>query len=304
MILVGEVHTGLLRKSAALTAGGAAAVLELKPGAPVSYGDRPVRFAVSPDLFTGVDCSLASTHATPRGIGTVGSRATIIGGQVLQGSSFTTLIPAPEPRRLPWSHYLAQPAVVETVGRFQPDSLGQGFLHAPIPPSTLDLGAVNARLVKLVQARPGLDKGPAFRAQPARLRWSAREAKNEDPSVTFSIQRNTLRTVELRCVLADLPVAVAICEDIAFHDWLLTTLIKLLDHSMIGAAPRRDVVGRLLPAVDFILHLWMPGARLDGAARLIWQGLEERAGFSRQWAISVDRVRDQFSSAMARPQFS
>jgi hypothetical protein len=73
MMLVGEVHTGLLRNSSALTAGEAAALLGLKPGFRVRYGERPARFAVSPDLLTGVDCELASTKAKPRGIGTVSS---------------------------------------------------------------------------------------------------------------------------------------------------------------------------------------------------------------------------------------
>src|SRR5688572_30587842 len=109
MMLVGEVHTGLLRNSSALTAGRAAALLGLKPGLRVRYGERPARFAISPDLLTGVDCTLASTRAMPRGIGTVNSHATIIGGHLLLGSSHAVVVAAPVSHRQPWAYYLARP---------------------------------------------------------------------------------------------------------------------------------------------------------------------------------------------------
>ena len=54
---------------------------------------------------------------------------------------------------------------------------------------------------------------------------------------------------------------------------------------------------QLLPALDHMMHLWMPGARLDKSSRPIWHSLEESVGFTRQWQASVDRIRDQLSLA-------
>lgn len=296
MMLVGEVHTGMLRSSTALTAGAAAALLGFRPGQAARYGERPVRFAQSPELLTGVDCALASTMATPRGIGTISSRASILGGHILLSSSSAVLAPAEVSRRLPWSSYLARPGVIDVLGRMQPEALGTGFLGAATPPSTLDMGAINTRIFKEVQAQPSLDARPAFRSQVTRLRWVALPT-HDQTSAVFTLQRNGSRTIELRTDWEEPAELVAFCEDLALHDWLLSTLVKLLDHSNIGAAPRREVIARLNPAMDFLLHLWMPGVRLSERAKAIWLGLEERAGLSRQWHASVDRVRDQFSLA-------
>src|SRR5207244_8635773 len=84
-----------------------------------------------------------------------------------------------------------------------------------------------------------------------------------------------------------------LCEDLALHDWLLTAILQILDRSRIGALPRGEVVRRLAPAVDHLLHLWMPAARVDRSLLGVWESIERRPGFSRQWRASVDRVRDQ-----------
>ncbi|GIH07282.1 hypothetical protein Rhe02_53490 [Rhizocola hellebori] len=297
MILIGEVHTGLLRNSTALTAGASATLLGFKPGSPAQYGERPVRFARSPELLTGVDCALASIGAVPRGIGTVGSRASVIGGQILLSSSYATITPSGASRRLTWSHYLSRPGVIEVLGRVQARALCSGFLRAAIPPPTLDLGAVNARIIREVQTRPGLNRRSAFRAQSTRLRWAAIADSAETGNVVFALRRNGLRTVELHCGGEEPAELIALCEDLALHDWLLSTLLKLIDHSMIGAAPRREAIARLIPAMDFILHLWMPGVRLGEQAKAFWRALDQQAALSKQWQASVDRVRDQFSMA-------
>jgi hypothetical protein len=48
----------------------------------------------------------------------------------------------------------------------------------------------------------------------------------------------------------------------------------------------------LRPAVDHLLHLWLPMARVDRRLTPLWNSLEDEAGFSRQWQVSVQRVRD------------
>ncbi|CAM5643812.1 putative protein OS=Streptomyces tendae OX=1932 GN=GUR47_09795 PE=4 SV=1 [Streptomyces tendae] len=55
----------------------------------------------------------------------------------------------------------------------------------------------------------------------------------------------------------------ALCDDLALHDWLLTTVVRMLDGLRLGAGAAQDAgaVVPTRPAVDHLLHLWMPGAR-------------------------------------------
>jgi hypothetical protein len=92
---------------------------------------------------------------------------------------------------------------------------------------------------------------------------------------------------------------VDLCEDLALHDWLLTALLSIIEQSQIGVEQPAQSVLRLRPAVDHLLHLWMPAARLRGVPVLAWDALESRPGLSRQWDASVRRVRDQMAMAAA-----
>lgn len=296
MIFVGEVQTSLLRHSTAVDTPTAVSLLSLKAGAPVRYGERPVRYATSPEVLTGLDCRLASTQDV-RGVGTAATRAVLVGGQILQCSSRVRIVPSADGRRLPWSHYMSHPGVVETVNKADQARLLDGFLAAPRAPSTMDLGALNNHTHNRIQAHEELDKRVAFRVPPVRLRWAALEAA--PTSLSFSVGHDGFRSFVLR--LPDIRQAdvAALCEDIALHDWLLSSIQRLLESSRIGGADLGDVVKRLTPAVNFLLHLWMPGARLDDEMRAAWKSLEERPGFTRQWQASIDRVRDQLFLAAA-----
>jgi hypothetical protein len=97
----------------------------------------------------------------------------------------------------------------------------------------------------------------------------------------------------LTVVENDLPAALELCEDLALHDWLLTALLELIERSRIGASPRPQVVDRLRPAIDYLLHLWMPAARLNESMLPLWKSLERQPGFTKQWEASVSRIRDQ-----------
>ncbi|HEY0002623.1 MAG TPA: hypothetical protein VGB74_19380, partial [Actinoplanes sp.] len=96
----------------------------------------------------------------------------------------------------------------------------------------------------------------------------------------------------------------AVGEDVALHDWLLTTLIELVRRAAIGVLPRAEALQRLAPAVDYLLHLWLPGARGTPFADELWQALERRAGFSRQWALLANRVRDQFAAGATAAMYA
>jgi hypothetical protein len=308
MLTLGEVHTGLLQHSTPLSPAGAEHILGLAQGERVRRFERPISYAVSPDLLTGVDCPLAtSSGARVRGIGTVRHRAAITGGHVLQGSAMVQVTSGQSAGRLPWPHYLARPGQVETTGRADWTDLARGFVAArSATAATLDLGAVSGRLMDTVQAMPGLDRRPPFRVARTRLRWVAFSVDRpgahppDDPprpvrQVAFRIEGRQLRTLRLRCAAEEAPGVAELCEDLALHDWLLSTLLEVMERSRIGSGPRRQAVDRLAPAIDHLLHLWMPAARLDGDLATVWESLERRPGLSRQWHASVNRIRDQLA---------
>jgi hypothetical protein len=302
MLAVGEVRTGLVQSSAALPLPVAARALGLIPGERVRTSERPIAYAVSPDRLTGLDCRLATrSGARLRGVGTAVTRATVTGGRVLQGSTHTALVRTRADRRLPWAHYLARPGVVETAEKARWDDLADGFLAGP-QPSTLDLGALNERVLDDIVVRPELDRRPPFRARRTTLRWVAERpdgggaAGEAGPIVAqFALASSTLRTARLSLPADDLPAVVALCEDLALHDWLLTTLVDMVERSRLGSTRGRAAVELVRPAVDHLLHLWMPAARVDPRLLPVWRALERQPGFTRQWDVSVHRIRDQIA---------
>ncbi len=296
MLTVGEVHTGLLQNSTSLAQLLSAQALALVPGTRVRCSERPIAHAVSPELLTGIDCRLAtSSGARVRGIGTAVSRAAITGGHVLQGSAYAQIVKSEADRRLPWSHYLSRPGVVETVGKTDRVDLAGGFLTASPAPVSLDLGAISGRVMDMVQRSSELDRSPPFKMARTRMRCviAVKEAQPADSRAQFTIDSETIRTLRFTVGENDLLAAVELCEDLALHDWLLTALLKLIERSRSGRGARSQVVDRLRPAIDDLLHLWMPAARLDKSMLPLWRSLEQQPGFTKQWTASVGWIRDQ-----------
>jgi hypothetical protein len=300
MLMLGEVHTGLLQNSTSVSQHRCAELLALMRGERVRRSTRPIAHAVSPELLTGIDCQLATKSGVrARGVGTVVSRAAITGGHALQGSTFARIVRGQADRRLPWSHYLSRPGVLESLGKASPEDLADGF--AAIKPSApgLDLGAISARLVDTVQLSADLNRIPPLRTVRTKLRWVAVRGDPDAGAarVRFAIESETLRTLHLTVDADDMPAIVGLCEDLALHDWLLTTLLVVIERSRIGDASESRVVSRLRPAIDYLLHLWMPTARLEQSIMPLWESLERKPGFTRQWQTMVDRIRDQIALA-------
>jgi hypothetical protein len=297
LLAAGEIRTGLLPNSVAVSLDHSTRLLGLLPGQRVRRSERPISCAVSPAAATGVDCLLpTTTGARTRGVGTVLTRATITGGLVLQGSAFTRFVPGEDGRRQPWYHYLARPGIIETLSKASAEPLADGLLAGSASPKHLDLGAISQRSIDQILRHRDLDRGGTFSAMGTRLRWISRHT-GAQATIAFAIRNETLRTVQLPIVTDHLEDHLAFCEDLALHDWLLTSLVSLMDNSRIGVGARADVIKRLRPAVDFLLHLWMPGVRVSQAMSGFWQVLELRSGISRQWRINVDRIRDQLALA-------
>jgi len=298
MLTLGEVHTGLLQHSSSLPPDRAAHAVSLLLGERVRQSERPIAYTVSPEVLTGVDCALAGlSGARTRVIGTTMSRACITGGHILQGSTYVRVGRSDANRRLPWSHYLSRPGSVEAIGRADPDDLVRGFAIPEPPIGTLDLGAISGRVMDSVQVRAGPDRAPPFRMWRTRLRWAAmpiaEHSESAEPRVRFTVEEGNVRTLTVIANVNSPTHVVELCEDLALHDWLLTSLVLILERSRIGALPRSEVVHRLAPAVDHLLHLWMPAVRVNQSLLGVWESIERWPGFTRQWRASVDRVRDQ-----------
>ncbi|MEU4621337.1 SCO2521 family protein [Actinoplanes sp. NPDC023801] len=301
MLILGEVQTAALRHSGGMSPAIAENALALMAGERVRTSERPISYAVSPKTFTGVDCGIAArSGARVRGVGTLMGRASLTGGRVLQSSAVARVDPIVGGYRRAWSHYLARLGVVEALGRTDLLGIAAEHLAAERHTSTIGMGAFCARLISEVQGSPALDRQPPLRTSRTVLRWAAILDEGADETrIRFTVREEGLRTVRLVLAPADIDDIIELFEDLALHDWLLTALLSVIEQSQIGVEQPAQSVVRLRPAVDHLLHLWMPAARLGDFALSVWEALESRPGLSRQWDVSVRRVRDQMAMAAA-----
>jgi hypothetical protein len=297
-LILGEIHTGLLRCSKPISQTTTEHVLGLVIGEKVRTSERPIPYGVSPERLTGVDCQLpAANGGLVRGVGTVSARVSLTGGHAVQGSAYARLRRSQETRRLPWSHYLGKPGVVEIVGKTTTAGLAEGFDANPTDARLLDLGSIAEQMIERVQSSSHVDQRPPVTTRWTRLRWLCTPTETEHP-IRLRFGPGLLRTAVLPQRDWNITDLVDLCEDVALHDWLLTTLLTMIEKAQIGSGERDKVIGHLGPALDFLLHLWMPAARINADLLDVWQAMERRPGFTRQWMSAVNRVRDQFVLAV------
>ena len=297
-LTIGEVHTGLLLTSAAVSADTATELLSIAPGRSVRMRQRPVRYAWSPEVLTGVDCAAPLVDRREvRVVGTPATQVSLTEGHILQAGTHATFRHEPVGRRRPWSHYLAQPGVLEVLGKATEGSLATGFLAGPVSATALDLGAVNVRMLAGVQRSEYLDRNPPFRGRRTRLRWSAEtlDEEQKQEEVVFTLGADGLRTVRLRAREPNPRALADFCADLALHDWLLSTLLDIVDRAVARRRPAAELIGLLRPGIDHLVHAWMPAAHASRALDRIWQELDLSSGFSLQWQKTVERIRDQLS---------
>jgi hypothetical protein len=295
LLTVGEVHTGLLLTSTAVSDDTAAELLAIVPGRSVRTRQRPIRYAWSPDVLTGVDCSAPlAGHREARVVGTLATRLSLTDGRIIQARTHASFGDDPVGRRRPWAHYLMQPGVLEVLGKVSEEGLAAGFLLGPTSTAVLDLGAVNMRILAAVQRGAGLDRNPPFRSRRTRLRWSA-EYSDLEQEIVFTLGADGLRTVRLRAAEPDPRALADFCADLALHDWLLSTLLDIVDRALARNRRAAELIRMLRPGIDHLVHAWMPAAHVSKSMDRIWQELDLRAGFSLQWQKTVERIRDQLS---------
>ncbi|MFF2085812.1 SCO2521 family protein [Nocardia sp. NPDC058176] len=303
LALLGEVRTGLLPESAALSRGSAAELLTLVRGRGVQSRERPVSWAQSPVIPEGVDCRLATpSRARVRAVGTVATHAVVLGGRILQSSAQATVVAGEGSHRRNWGHYLGRVGIVEVLTR-APANLGshlvEGFLGPPDPAvATLDPGAVAARLHMRVRTDPMLNQRPPIQTGASMLRWAARIRPGEPPSMSFVLLDDETRLASV--VVGDeteLRAVQRFCEDLAMHDWLLTVLTDVIDEAEMAGLSHSSPAQVLTPMLEHLVHLWLPGAFTPSVLRGLWAGLEADPGFSMQWNARIGQLRDRIAVA-------
>lgn len=314
MLIVGEIHTALLPHSRPLTPEEARAALSLAVGETVVQWARPVPHTASPTLLHGVDCRLPlgpkpDSHHTEEddrngslwAVGSVASRAVLTGGQLLQGSAWASVTLSPQPRRMPWSYYLAKPGTLETIGKFDARRLAEGYLVAENRADRaklLDTAAVARHSIHDVLARPMFDQRPPIKTGSTRLRWAAVTDPDTGEAVAFRLAGNDRRRLSMTTGPVDPEQVAAAAEDLAVHDWLLTAVAARIALAKIGE-DSRHTLRTLRPVVDHLLHLWAAGARTSRDLEFMWDALERRPGLTRQWTTMTERVRSQIDYGAA-----
>ncbi|WP_107655711.1 SCO2521 family protein [Nocardia suismassiliense] len=298
-VVLGETHTCLLPTAKPLRRSNLEQLLDLMPGHPVHWRERPLSRAVSPDLVTGVDCELAAPgHAAVRAIGTVANHAVVLGGRVLQSSAQAKVVVAERPERQVWSHYLSRAGVLEVLTKVTTETssrLTNGLLaDGPPTPGVLDLASIAHRLLGRITMDPHLDQGAPLRSGTTHLRWAARVGDVEQAQVAFRVLNDTDRTAEITVRGAnELAAAQQFCEDLAAHDWLLTVLRATLEKSDLFYPGTPESTALLAPALHHLAHLWAPGAHTPAPLRALWAPLEADPGFTADRQILVDELRNR-----------
>lgn len=296
-LALGEIHTGLLQNSVPVTGDVSELVLARAANQRVRRWERPIRYAASAPMLTGVDCDLPDlSGASRRAVGTVATATRLTTGQLLQACAWTGVERATADRRLSWSHYLARPAALQAFGQVRPAEIVAGFHSGQPPAAVLDLAGICGAAMAVVQSSPEVDRRRPMHAARTRFRWSA-VRRDGAPTFRLVIGPGNLRGLELEIADPGAEAVLDLCLDIALHDWLLTCVSEVIEVAGIGYRPRSAVVGRLRPLVDHLMHAWMPAARLDDTVRPIWERIDRQGGYTRQWATLMHRIRDQLALA-------
>ncbi|ACU73649.1 conserved hypothetical protein [Catenulispora acidiphila DSM 44928] len=290
-VVLGVVVTNLLNTSGPLPLDAARQALKLLPGVGAATRRYPEDQVVSPDLFYGVDCALATSRTQPRVVGTVRARALLTAGHVLQGSARVDVVLDASTRRMPWSYYAARTGTVEAVNKADPADLVAGFLTTESGAGLLDLAGIGAHIMSRLDAVPQVDRRARMRTEAGRLRWAVLVRDDAEMQAEVVAGEDGGFRVRMTAPTALLPSIVEFCETLALHHWLLAALKNAFDRS--GRAPRP--IDELGPALSYLGHMWNPTAYLSEPTQWIWKALERDAQLSRGWQSTLTRVRDEVS---------
>lgn len=296
-LTIGEVRTGFLRHSTSFSPAASSILLDLVPGEQVRHASRPRAYAISPESLTGVDCSMPSLSGRQvRGVGTVASRVTLTGGRILQACSYTTIVRAERDFRQPWSHYLGRPGAVEFLGKMNVDDAASGFAEDDDGFQGIELGAIAEHAMNNLQNSSMLDGKLPVKVPRGSWRWAFQCPEPGGRYLfRFKILKDGTRLMRLSAPGHDIADLMDLVEDMALHDWLLSTVEGIVERAELGSGPTEKMLIRVRPVIDHVLHHWMPGARVKQDLLPLWDSLDRVQGLTRQWDILVNRVRDQLA---------
>jgi len=90
-LTIGEVHTSLLLTSTAVPGDTAKELLAIVPGGSVRTRQRPIHYAWSPEILTGVDCTAPlAERREVRIVGTPATRLSLTDGRIIQAGTHAT----------------------------------------------------------------------------------------------------------------------------------------------------------------------------------------------------------------------
>jgi hypothetical protein len=290
-VVLGVVVTNLLNTSEPLPLEAGRQALKLLPGVGADWRSHPVDQVVSPDMFYGVDCGLATSRTQPRVVGTVRARALLTGGHMLQGSARVDVVLDASTRRMPWSYYAARTGTVEAVNKADPADLVAGFLSTDPGGGLLDLAGIGAHVMSRLDEVPQVDRQARMHTEAGLLRWAVLVRDDGEFQAEVVAGPDGGFRVRMTAPLAMLANIVEFCEILALHHWLLAALKNAFDR----ASRSRRPMDELGPALSYLGHMWNPTAYLPAATAWIWEALEHEAQLTWGWQSTLTRVRDKVS---------
>ncbi|GAA1828553.1 SCO2521 family protein [Actinomadura chokoriensis] len=295
ILSIGEVRTGLLGHSAQLSTAETVKLLDLVPGEQVRHTAYPRAYAVSPQRLAGIDCFMPSRSGRRvRGVGTFATRAALTGGLIVQSCSHTTLVPSSLGYRQAWSHYLAEPGVVECLGRLRPEDAAAGFAEDEHGHLNIEMGRTAESTIFDLQRSGLLDGRQPLHAPLGRWRWALQPVREDgDPGLyRFTVLPEGTRLLRLAVAWPNVSDLLDLVEDLALHDWLLDFVHRQIERARLGSGDLDRTLQHIGPVIDHLLHHWMPKARVQPGLYGLWDAFDRFQGLTRQWNLTTDRIRD------------
>jgi hypothetical protein len=291
--IFGVVSTALIQHNDALSLSESAEILRVVPrrrdlarAESVQQILRPVSLAWSPYRVTAIDPAVLGVQDRPI-FGTAAGRAVVYGGRIVQGSTWVAVVPTLTAVRFPWADEVAL-AGTATVGSPTPRIL---LAAPPAKPPDLGLTAIADRLLDDVQSSRRLNHVVAFRASGARLYWVATLRNPRRSSTLTDFPAKGESVLHITAPSDEPPeTIIRFCEDVARHQWLLSTLARVLvqtERASLDEARRRQV---LKTVSDQLTRLWIPMPHVDRQASEYWTEMADRLRLMQQWETLAARL--------------
>jgi hypothetical protein len=149
----------------------------------------------------------------------------------------------------------------------------------------------------MVRDRANLDNDVRLRSRATRLRWAVEvRPDTPTPEAAIRIDDDGAFLARFTASPAHVEAVLGLCENLALHVWLLTTLSAAFERAERLSNP----IGELRPALEYLAHLWNPSADLAPELQHVWQRLDDGPQLSWEWNTLVARIRDRVALLTAQ----